>query len=242
MTPIYLADFTWRDADVYLAREDRLILVTGATEQHGHHLPLATDTLIPITLAERLSAATGVAIAPPIPYGMSEAHMAFPGTITLTQEVLQGLYLDVIKSAYRHGWRRLFLINGHGGNRTALNWAVSIACKIKQDLKVYLSHWWTEESVKALAFETYGRNEGHAGLEETAGVLVDYPRLVQRAEAIGHPDAPDDVWNSTPDAVRAALPAGAVGEDPGAATPDFGAQMVARLVEEYIELVNGDWA
>lgn len=243
MTPTYLAQLPWTAVEALLATgEDRLIVITGATEQHGHHLPLGTDTLIPTTLAERLSVATGVAIAPPVPFGMSEAHMAFPGTITLSQEVLQGLYLDVIKSAYRHGWRRLFIINGHGGNRNALNWAVSLACKIKRDLKVYVSHWWTEEVVKAVAQEVYGRNEGHAGLEETAGVLVDHAAWVRLEEAVGHPDAPDEVWNSEPDVVRAALPSGAVGEDPSAATAEFGEQMVARLVEEYIELVNGAWA
>lgn len=241
MNPIYLAQLSWTEAESYLQQENRLILVMGATEQHGYHLPLATDTLIPITLAERLSVATGVAIAPPIPYGMSEAHMAFPGTFTLSPEVLQGLYLDIIKSAYRHGWRRLFIINGHGGNRTALNWAITLACKIKRDLKIYLSHWWTEESVKAVAQTVYGRNEGHAGLEESAGVLVDHPHLVRLSEAVGYPDAPDDIWNSTPEAVRAALPSGAVGEKPGAATRDFGERMVAVLVEEYVALLNGSW-
>jgi creatinine amidohydrolase len=241
MSAIYLSHLPWTDVEAYLERDDRLIVVTGATEQHGHHLPLGTDTLIPVTLAERLSAATGVAIAPPLPFGMSEAHMAFPGTITLSPEVVQGLYLDVIKSAYRHGWRRIFLINGHGGNRTALNWAVSLACKIKRDLKVYVSHWWTEDVVQAVAQEVYGRNEGHAGLEETAGVLVDHPQFVRLTRAVGHPDAPDDIWNSTPEAVRAALPSGAVGEAPGAATADFGELMVSRLVADYVGLVNGGW-
>jgi creatinine amidohydrolase len=241
MTPIYLSHLPWTDTEAYLSHDDRLILVTGATEQHGHHLPLGTDTMIPVTLAERLSAATDVPIAPPLPYGMSEAHMAFPGTITLSEEVLQGLYLDVIKSAYRHGWRRLFLINGHGGNRNALNWAVSLACKIKRDLKVYVSHWWTEEVVREVAQKVYGRNEGHAGLEETAGVLVDYASLVKLHEAIGHPDAPDAIWSSSPDVVRAALPSGAIGENPGAATADFGEQMITLLVADYVELVNGSW-
>lgn len=241
MTPIYLSRLSWTDVETYLSRDDRLILITGATEQHGYHLPLGTDTFIPITLAERLSAITGVPIAPPVPYGMSEAHMGFPGTITLSEEVLQGLYLDVIKSAYRHGWRRLFLINGHGGNRVALNWAVSLACKIKRDLKVYLSHWWTEDVVRTVTQDVYGRNEGHAGLEETAGVLLDHAELVKLTDAIGHPDLPDTIWNATADEVRAALISGAIGENPGAATADFGERMITLLVEEYVDLVNGAW-
>lgn len=240
MDVTYLAHMTWMETEAYLAQENRLILVTGATEQHGRHLPLGTDTLIPISLAERLSAATGIAIAPPLPFGMSESHMAFPGTITLSTDVLQNVYLDVIKSAYRHGWRRLFVINGHGGNRAAWQWAASLACKIKRDLKIYVSHWWTEETILNVAQAVHGRNEGHAGLEETGVVLVDSPQWVKLELAESHAPIPAEAWDD-PDTLRAALPGGSVGENPAAATADFGEQMLAALVAEYVTLVNGAW-
>lgn len=242
MTPIYLSDWTWPDVEAYLTLDNRLIFVTGATEQHGRHLPLATDSIIPTTLAERLSARTGVPIAPVFHYGMSEAHMAFPGTLTLSQDVLQGAYLDLIKSAYRHGWRRLFVLNGHGGNRAAWNWAASLACKIKQDLKIYMTHWWTEESVRDLSQEVYGRAEGHAGLEETAAVLVSHAHLVHLNDAVGTENAPDDIWTQEPHIVRAALPTGAIGAAPGDATTEHGERIIAILVEDYGQLLEGEWA
>ena len=89
MQPIYLTDLTWTQTESLLAKDDRLLLVTGATEQHGHHLPLGTDNFIPLTLAERLSARTGIPIAPQLPIGMSESHMAFPGSFTFTTETLK---------------------------------------------------------------------------------------------------------------------------------------------------------
>lgn len=240
MNPIYLADLAWPDVEALLARDDRLLLVTGAAEQHGHHLPLGTDTLIPQHLAARLSARSGVPIAPPIPYGMSEAHMAFPGT--LTTETLQTLYLEIIQSAYRQGWRRLLVLNGHGGNRAAWNWAAPLAMKVKADLRVRVTHWWAEDAVRALAVQAVGRNEGHAGLEETAAMLVARPRLVKLSEAQGHPDAPDSIWTQPPDEVRAALPLGTIGANPADATADLGEQMLDRLTREYLALIEGEWA
>lgn len=241
MQPIYLVDLTWPDVEALLAREDRLILVTGATEQHGRHLPLGTDTFIPTTLAARLSARTGVPIAPPLPVGMSEAHMAFPGTLTLSQDTLQSVYLEMVQSAYRQGWRRLFVLNGHGGNQAAWNWAATLAAKVKPDLKIYIGHWWSEPSVRDFAREVMGRNEGHAGLEETAAVLVTRPHLVRLEAAVGEEAISSEIWSRPPDEVRAAVPSGAVGANPADATADFGEQMLERLLREYVALMDGPW-
>ncbi len=241
MHPVYLADLTWPDVEALLVTDDRLLIVTGATEQHGRHLPLGTDNIIPLTIAARLSARTQVPIAPVINYGMSEAHMAFPGTFTLTEDTLKALYLEVVQSAYRQGWRRIFVLNGHGGNRAAWEWVAALATKIKADLKVYLSHWWTEELVRDFARETVGRNEGHAGLEETAAVLLTRPHLVRLSRAEGQEDISEEIWSQSPEAVRAALPSGAIGLNPAEATADFGEQMVERLVRDYQLLLDGEW-
>ncbi|MDQ4075661.1 MAG: creatininase family protein [Chloroflexota bacterium] len=241
MQPVYLADLTWPDVEALLARDNRLLLVTGATEQHGRHLPLGTDNIIPISIAARLSAQSGVPIAPALNYGMSEHHMAFPGTFTLTEDTLKALYLELLQSAYRQGWRRIFVLNGHGGNRQAWEWTAALATKLKQDLKIYLSHWWSEEIVRDFARETVGRTEGHAGLEETAAVLVTRPHLVQLDKAEGHENVSEDVWSLTPEELRVALPLGAIGQNPAEATADFGAQMIDLLVREYLALLEGDW-
>jgi creatinine amidohydrolase len=242
VTPIYLADLAWPDVEALLAQDNRLILITGATEQHGRHLPLGTDTVIPQHLAARLSTRSGVPIAPPLPFGMSESHMAFPGTFTLTTDTLQTLYLEIIQSAYRQGWRRLFVLNGHGGNRAAWNWASALAMKVKADLRVHVTHWWAEDAVRALAVQAVGRNEGHAGLEETAAMLVSRPHLVKLSEAEGHPDAPDGIWSQPPDEVRATLPLGAIGANPADATADLGEQMLERLTRDYLAILDGAWA
>lgn len=238
MQPIYLTDLTWPQVERLLAQDDRLILVTGATEQHGHHLPLGTDNFIPLTLAERLSARTGIPIAPLLPIGMSESHMAFPGSFTFSPDTLKGVYLELVQSAYRNGWRRLFVINGHGGNIPICTWVISLAMKIKKDLKIHATHWWQEETARQYVYEKVGRNENHAGLEESAAMLVSRPELVQLKEAIGQTNLPEDIWARPPAEVRALVPSGAIGTNPAQATKELGEEMLARLIEEYIEIMN----
>jgi len=95
-----------------------LILPLGSVEQHGRHLPVGTDTMlataVSVAAAERL--AGRVAVLPPPWYGFSEHHMRFAGTITLTAPTMLALVEDVVASVVAHGFRRLALVNGHGGN------------------------------------------------------------------------------------------------------------------------------
>lgn len=238
MEPRLLAEMTWPEAERLLRFDQRLILVTGATEQHGHHLPLGTDVIIPWALALRLSAATGVVVAPPITIGMSELHMAFPGTLTLSQETVQSLYLEIVQSAYRQGWRHLFVLEGHGGNRRAWAWVIALATRIKPDIRFDYVQWWDEPEVTALSQAHFGRREGHAGLEETAAVLTIAPDLVRLGAARAIPDGA--VHDETPEGFRAAYPHGAIGLRPADATAEHGERLLAALVAKYAALLAGE--
>lgn len=234
-----LTEMTWPEVERLLRLDDRLILVTGSTEQHGRHLPLGTDQFIPQLLAHRLSEQAGVVVAPVLALGMSELHTAFPGTLTLTQETLQTTYLELMQSAYRQGWRKFFVLNGHGGNRKAWEWVIALATKIKPDVRFHLTAWWQEPEVRALSQAEYGRTEGHAGLAETAGVLVYDKSLVRVGAATGTADH-GFTGDESPAAFRAAYPSGAIGERPGEATVSFGERMIERLVAKYLHLLD-EW-
>lgn len=239
MEPRFLAEMTWPEVERSLRFDQRLILVTGATEQHGRHLPLGTDVMIPWELAQRLSAATGVVVAPPITIGMSELHMAFAGTLTLSQETLQTVYLELLQSAYRQGWRQVLVLNGHGGNRRAWDWVSALASKIKPDLKFAYTAWWQEPETLALSQAHYARTEGHAGLEESAAMLAIAPELVHLGAAQATPSNSAATAAETPAAFQAAVPHGAIGERPGDATADHGEQILTSLVAKYTAILNG---
>src|SRR3990172_12210290 len=108
-------ELNWMDVENYLAQDDRIILVLGATEQHGY-LSLLTDVKIPQALADAASASTGVLIAPPLNFGVSPYFATYPGTISLRTSTFLAAVEDIVRSLYRVGFRRMFVMNGHGGD------------------------------------------------------------------------------------------------------------------------------
>lgn len=113
---LLLQELGWPDIAAYLQHDNRLILVVGSTEQHGRHLVFGSDVWQPWEIARRLSDRTGVLLAPSVNYGMSLHHLGFPGSLSLRPQTLSSILIDLLESAYEHGFRRVLILNGHGGN------------------------------------------------------------------------------------------------------------------------------
>jgi creatinine amidohydrolase len=111
-----LQDLNWMDVERYLQQDNRIILVTGATEQHAY-LSLMTASLIPAKIAEALSQREGVLVAPPLNFGMSYIFGDFPGTISLSVNTFEHVVLEIVESLLHQGFYRFFIINGHSGNQ-----------------------------------------------------------------------------------------------------------------------------
>jgi len=105
-----------------------LVVPVGSLEQHGPHLPLDTDTRIAVAVARRACAGrAGVALAPALPVGASGEHAAFPGTLSIGSEALAACLIELGRHASLH-WPALLLVNGHGGNVTAVEAAAERLC------------------------------------------------------------------------------------------------------------------
>ena len=126
---LLLEELGWPDVVEYLRHDDRLILVVGSTEQHGRHLTFATDVWQPWEIARRVSDQTGVLVAPPVNYGMSLHHLGFPGSLSLRPQTLSSIIADLLESAYGHGFRRILILNGHGGNVAAIQVWMTSPCR-----------------------------------------------------------------------------------------------------------------
>jgi len=108
-------ELNWMDVQSYLERDDRLIFVIGACEQHGY-LSLLTDIKIPLALADAASQQSGVLVAPPLNFGSSPYFITYPGTISLRIGTLLEVVEDLVRSSHGQGFRRMLFLNGHGGN------------------------------------------------------------------------------------------------------------------------------
>ncbi|MFB6087118.1 MAG: creatininase family protein, partial [Haloarculaceae archaeon] len=117
---MHLADATWTDADAYDA--DLALLPVGSTEQHGPHAPLGTDVMTAQATAEAGADAYDgeVVVAPPIPVGIAEEHRHFAGTLWVSEDTFRDYVRETVDSLASHGWDRVVVVNGHGGNVDAL--------------------------------------------------------------------------------------------------------------------------
>ncbi len=152
-------DLNWFDIESYLQSDDRLMLVIGSCEQHGY-LSMLTDVKIPQALADAASQRTGVLVAPAVNFGISPYFMAYPGTLSLRTTTLMDLLEDLVRAAHAHGFHRLLVLNGHGGNEPAQARMFELANQIP-DLQVNWYAWWGSHSVQAIASK-YELKPAHA--------------------------------------------------------------------------------
>lgn len=146
-----LDEVNWMDVENYLKGEDRLILILGACEQHGY-LSLTTDVKIPLALADAASQRTGVLVAPPLNFGVSPYFLNYPGTISLRLETFLKVVEDVVRSVYHQGFRRLLVMNGHGGNDPARGKLTELSNELP-GLQLAWYSWWQSHSVEAAAMK-----------------------------------------------------------------------------------------
>lgn len=152
-------DLNWMDIEGYLKQNDRLMIVIGSCEQHAY-LSLLTDVKIPLALAEAASKQTGVLIAPPLNFGASPYFLSYPGTLSLRLTTLLDVLEDLVRSAHRQGFRRILVLNGHGGNDGARTRLYELVNEI-QDLNIAWYAWWTAHSVAQIALK-YDLKPSHA--------------------------------------------------------------------------------
>jgi creatinine amidohydrolase len=215
-----LAGAVWPD----LADPDLLVVPLGAVEQHGHHLPLGTDTAVAAAVADAAAGQLpGALLAPALAYGASGEHEGFPGTISLGTEALTGLLVEYGRSACR--WvRRVLVVNGHGGNLDALRAAGGRLRGEGRDVA------WFPCAVPGA--------DAHAGRSETSLMLHVEPRGVRGDRA--RPGVTTPLAELLPrlraDGVRAVSPTGVLG-DPAGASAEEGGRQLAALTRRLVEAV-----
>ena len=149
----------WFDVKSYLEVDNRIMIIIGSCEQHGY-LSLLTDTKIPTAIADAVSKKTSVLVAPPINFGSSPYFLAYPGTISLKISTLMDLVEDVVRSLYGYGFRKILVLNGHGGNDPVRGRIFELA-NVFNDLKIAWYSWWQSHSVEAISLK-YGIKPYHA--------------------------------------------------------------------------------
>lgn len=184
---------TWEEYRDEITRRI-IILPVGSLEQHGPHLPLNVDVVIPTSLAKMVSEELDAMVLPPIAYGYksnptSGGGQLFPGTTSLDGSTLINLALDILRETYRHGGRRFLVLNGHYENLAFLNEAIDLFIREVEDARVVLLSWWdqvSDEMVDELFAEAGfpGWDTEHAAITETSLMQYFAPELVREDKII----------------------------------------------------------
>lgn len=154
-------DLSWMDVNSYLQSDDRIILVTGATEQHAY-LSLLTDTLIPLRIAQAVAEHERILVAPPLNFGVSTPSAAFPGTISLGRSVFDAVLTEIVQGLLHQGFGGFLILNGHNGN--SLPAAVE-DMRIEGHARVIWFDWWAGAAARAFQDEQ-GLRLDHANWSE----------------------------------------------------------------------------
>lgn len=217
------------------------VLTVGSVEQHANHLPVDTDTVsawrVAIAAAERC-ADPHVLVLPPPSFGFSPHHRAFAGTITLSLDTFVAMVSDVADSLHRTGFRRLLVVNGHGGNQGPLTAACTAL--VSRGLGVGFVNYFSPGQKEWLEKLPGGlRGVGHACAYETAMQLTlrapaESERIAARIRNLPPRLTPSYLEGNSPDPLKPAgaawaaiFPAGDVGYigDPAVATSEVGAAL-----------------
>ena len=215
-----------------LGSVDVVIVPLGSTEQHGPHLPFDTDTVIAQAVADGVSVAltqggVGVIVAPAVPVGSSGEHQDFAGTISIGNEALRAVVLEVARSVKTWSPRIVF-VNGHGGNVPVLSEVVGQLIREKHDAM------WVPCGIPG--------QDAHAGREETSLLLHLAPTAVR--EELAEAGATDDLATLMPQlragGVKAVSANGVLG-DPAGANAAEGQALLAQMVATVALRINAQW-
>ncbi|MBS3814258.1 creatininase family protein [Candidatus Bipolaricaulota bacterium] len=221
-----LGEMSWTEFE---EREPEIALLpTGSTEQHGPHCPLNTDSLIAEEIAKYVADEADVLLLPSITVGVSREHSKFPGTLYLSPETFRRQVKEIILSARGFGVEKFVIVNGHGGNVSAIQEMCQI---LYHEHEILALEWTWFNAISA-------KNMGHAGELETSLVKFLKPKLIN-----GPMERGSDSWGRRFHGTRVAYDTsnftskGVVG-DPTKATREKGEKLFDKATGKLLKLVN----
>jgi len=246
---VFLGEMTNPEVEAFLEKGHTVIIPTGATEQHGPHLALLTDVLVPQEIARRAAPLVNALVAPPINYALSYPHVGFKGLVHIRIPTFMALVEDLCAAFAASGFKRIVFLNGHYDNTYAIAYACANAAeRLPKDVKAFPVNYW-DGMDPAVSAEYSSLKKGmHAHAAETAAILAINPALVDMDKAnVEFPPFPDFTvpsgpvhtafFFSSPGSVYAATKSGTWGEA-RTATKEMGETYLQLGVEATVKMLE----
>lgn len=248
---VFLGELSWPEAEARIASGAPVFLPVGATEQHGRHMPLNVDVVIPTAIAERAARRVGGLVVPTIPYGnrsqpRSGGGRQFPGTLNLTAHTFSLVVRDVLMELFRQNARKIVVVNGHYENIWPAVEGIELAldsigrdrCDGLHILRI--DHWELirPETLARVFPDGYpGIELEHASVIETSMMLALRPELVELGKALNDGPAKFLPYDRYPSAAREVPPSGVLSLTEGSSA-EKGNWLLADCVDRIVKIVD----
>ena len=242
---------TWQEVETYLEGSKGVIVPIGSTEQHGPNGLIGTDAQTADYIARGVGEAAGAVVTPCIAVAQAQHHMAFAGSMCLKPSTLILVIKEYVESLVRHGFEKVYFLNGHGGNITTMNAAF---CEIYNEqtfgkapaVNLRQRNWWDGPQVTKLCRDLYGDKDGsHATISEVSVTQHLFPDHIKK---VGEEMGPPSNWRGGfRDAAdyREKFPDGRIGAHSWLANPKDGAviykQAVDECADDYRKFLAGEF-
>jgi creatinine amidohydrolase len=245
-----LLNMTWPEVKAEIEAGTPIVLPVGAIEQHGPHLPLGTDSFIPLHLAKETAARHRMVVAPPLMYAAwsrprSGGGRHFPGSVGLPGRVLEQVIRHVVEDWLRQGFRRVFVLNGHFENAWSVLEGIEQAIADYRDSsRVLLVNWWEQvgpDDVMRIFGDSFpGWETEHASITETAMLEAFAPEMVRtnlKADGGAERKVSYDIFPAPPDIL---WPNG-IGFSALPANPETGTALLDMLVGKLTAIADREF-
>jgi creatinine amidohydrolase len=244
---VKLEELTWKEVETYLQRSNGILIPCGSIEQHGPIGLIGTDVICAREIAWNAAQRVDGLVAPEIGYSPAPFNMSFPGTVSLSIETYEALMREIIEGLISHGFRKIYLINGHGANLDPLR---KLASEISSG-EIRLKSWWEFDAVNHLRNKYFGDWEGMHGTPSEVSITQATHREIN-AEGLLPPRQLTSEYmkahagdrHGPPDEHRRDFPDGRVGSKSELATPEYGLALLdaagQALAEDYLAFLKQD--
>jgi creatinine amidohydrolase len=232
---ILMQDMNWMQIDEYLKKDDRIVLVTGSMEEHGYN-SVGTDTQVAWEIAKAACEKTGVLLAAPVPYAFAGWVDNFSGTVSIRPATYMSLINDILRSFYKQGFKRIFILNGHGQNEIAKYVIEELSTEIP-DITVRIRSWYAYPKILEMIREEGGGVYDHASWWENFP-WINQPGEMPQVDKLS-PNIPD-YYTYGPKAMRELTVDGVVGGS--FAKPEATMRRFFDIaVQESVDIIEGNW-
>ena len=243
---------TWPEVEAYLGGSNGIIIPAGSTEQHGPMGLIGTDAICAERVAMEAADLAGAMVAPTLAYAPAPFNMAFPGTVSVSEELFAKLVTEILGGLSSHGFDRFYFVNGHGANLAPLEQVAATFPEGRgMHIRIRVRSWWDFETVNALRREYYGDWEGMHATPSEVAITQATCRIVPPGDAASPPERLPPGYierhsgdrHGPPGDHRRRFPDGRVGSHSALAIPEHGTALLAAaaaaVAEDYARFMAG---